>query len=304
MSWLAVRPAIPADQHSASGGALLRDPPRRVQIPSSAWRSAPAGTGAPAPTAPSTRRIFWPSRRRWPNTASRRASRGRCLWGCDTHALSEPAWITALEVLVANGVRVCVQPGVFTPTPLISHAILGHNRAGRAAIGGRHRDHAQPQPSAGRRLQVQPPVGRPRRHRRDGCGAGPRQRHSRKWDARRETRVVGRGDGQASRNSISSRPTCDQLPEVWIWTPSDRAAFACGVDPLGGGQPAGVGSDSGAQYGLNLEIVNRSVDPRFAFMSVDRDGKIRMDCSSPYAMAGPAAPQGRFRRRGRQRPGR
>ena len=102
---------------------------------------------------------------------------GPLYMGKDTHAVSGPAERTALEVLAANGVETIIQreDGV-TPTPVISHAILVYNRGRARAPGGRHRGDAVAQPAGGRRLQVQPARRRPRRHRRDPLGPGPRQR--------------------------------------------------------------------------------------------------------------------------------
>ena len=102
---------------------------------------------------------------------------GPLFMGKDTHALSAPAQRTALEVLAANGVETVIQrDDGFTPTPVISRAILVHNRGAARPPGGRDRHHAVAQPAGGRRLQVQPAAGRPRRHRRTTVDPGPRQR--------------------------------------------------------------------------------------------------------------------------------
>ncbi len=172
----------------------------------------------------------------------------------------------------------------YTPTPAISHAILTHNaRGGRD--GRRDRDHAVAQPARGRRLQVQPAARRAGRHRR----------HRQIQDAANELLRGGlRGGGAAplrralerdTRGTTTVAPTSAIWRRWSTWTPSRAPGIRIGVDPLGGASVA-YWEAIADRYRLDLEVVNDQVDPTFAFMPVDHDGKIRMDCSSPDAMAG------------------
>ncbi|MDO4246713.1 MAG: phosphoglucomutase (alpha-D-glucose-1,6-bisphosphate-dependent) [Deinococcus sp.] len=209
---------------------------------------------------------------------------GPLFMGLDTHALSEAAWMSALRVLVANGVEVRVQPGLFTPTPLVSHAILEHNRAGQ---GGQADgivitpSHNPPQDGG---FKYNPPSGGPA----DTDVTG-------KIQARANELLRGRLHGvklmmfpdalEGVKPFDFITPYVEQLPEVVDLDAIRESGVRIGVDPLGGSSLP-VWEAIAARYDLNLTIVNRDIDPRFAFMSVDKDGKIRMDCSSPYAMAG------------------
>jgi phosphoglucomutase len=208
---------------------------------------------------------------------------GPLFMGLDTHALSEPAWITALQVLVANGVRVCVQPGFFTPTPLISHAILGHNRAG---VGGLADgivitpSHNPPQDGG---FKYNPPSGGPADT--DVTGVVQARANAILENGLRDVKRVTLAEAMEALETFDFiTPYVDQLPEVVDLDAIRQSGVHIGVDPLGGSSLP-VWEAIQAQYNLNLKIVNTVIDPRFAFMSVDRDGKIRMDCSSPYAMA-------------------
>ncbi len=208
---------------------------------------------------------------------------GPLFMGLDTHALSEPAWSTALQVLVANGVRVCVQPGLFTPTPLISHAILAHNRAG---VGGRADgivitpSHNPPQDGG---FKYNPPSGGPADT--DVTGVVQARANAILENGLRDVKRVTLAEALEALEPFDFiTPYVDQLPEVVDLDAIRQSGVRIGVDPLGGSSLP-VWEAVGAQYNLNLKIVNTVIDPSFAFMSVDRDGKIRMDCSSPYAMA-------------------
>ncbi|ANE44284.1 phosphoglucomutase (alpha-D-glucose-1,6-bisphosphate-dependent) [Deinococcus puniceus] len=208
---------------------------------------------------------------------------GPLFMGLDTHALSEPAWSTALQVLVANGVRVCVQPGFFTPTPLISHAILAHNRAG---VGGLADgivitpSHNPPQDGG---FKYNPPSGGPADT--DVTGVVQARANAILENELRDVKRVTLAEAMEALEPFDFiTPYVDQLPEVVDLDAIRHSGVHIGVDPLGGSSLP-VWEAIQAQYNLNLKIVNTVVDPRFAFMSVDRDGKIRMDCSSPYAMA-------------------
>ena len=208
---------------------------------------------------------------------------GPLYMGLDTHALSEPAWMSALQVLVGNGVRVCVQPGVFTPTPLISHAILEFNRAGTARADGIviTPSHNPPQDGG---FKYNPPSGGPADT--DVTGAVQARANA---ILEGELRDVMRVSLEDAMNALEPfdfiTPYVEQLPQVIDLDAVKQSGVRIGVDPLGGSSLP-VWQAIQARYDLNLKIVNDDIDPRFAFMRVDKDGKIRMDCSSPYAMAG------------------
>lgn len=209
---------------------------------------------------------------------------GPLFMGLDTHALSEPAWMSALEVLTAGGVDVRVQPGFFTPTPLVSHAILNWNRAGN---GGQADgivitpSHNPPQDGG---FKYNPPSG------------GPADTDVTGWIQARANAILEGELRDVQRLSLEDAmgaltpfdfitPYVEELPEVVDLDAIRDSGVRLGVDPLGGSSLP-VWEAIAARHGLNLTLLSREVDPRFAFMSVDRDGKIRMDCSSPYAMAG------------------
>ncbi|WP_155298275.1 phosphoglucomutase (alpha-D-glucose-1,6-bisphosphate-dependent) [Deinococcus kurensis] len=214
---------------------------------------------------------------------------GPLFMGLDTHALSEPAWMTALQVLVANGVQVRAQAGSFTPTPLISHAILEHNRPGRD--GKPDHDwadgivitpsHNPPQDGG---FKYNPPSGGPADT--DVTGAVQARANAILENELRDVKRVSLEDALAGLTDFDFiTPYVSQLGTVVNLDAIRQSGVRIGVDPLGGSSLP-VWQAIQAQHGLNLTIVNEDLDPRFAFMSVDRDGKIRMDCSSPYAMAG------------------
>ena len=208
--------------------------------------------------------------------------------GRDTHGLSEPAWRSALEVLVANGVQVLVDDrDGFTPTPAVSHAILRANR-GKASGARGLADGIVVTPShnppADGGFKYNPPARRPGRHRRD-------VRHR-----RRAPTTSSAAGSRTSGASPSSRPAreagsydfmgtyVDDLPHVVDLARIREAGVRIGADPLGGASVAYWG-EIGERHGLDLTVVNPRVDPQWAFMTLDWDGKIRMDCSSPSAMA-------------------
>ena len=209
---------------------------------------------------------------------------GPLFMGLDTHALSEAAWSTALRVLVANGVRVHVQPGFFTPTPLVSHAILEHNRArqGGAADGIVITPSHNPPQDGG--FKYNPPSGGPADT--DVTGQIQARANELLRGGLRGVKQVTLADALAAATPFDFvTPYVEQLPQVVDLDIIRSSGVRIGVDPLGGSSLP-VWEAVEARYGLGLTIVNREIDPRFAFMPVDRDGKIRMDCSSPYAMAG------------------
>jgi phosphoglucomutase len=210
---------------------------------------------------------------------------GPLFLGIDTHALSEPAFASALEVLAANNVDVMLAEGTpYTPTPAVSHAILCHNRgrkSGRAdgiVITPSH----NPPDDGG--FKYDPPHG------------GPADSHVTSWiESKANEYMRGKLEGvkrtlftQALQASTTRRydflhTYVNDLENVVDMAAIGAAKITLGVDPLGG---AGVyyWPLIAERYGLNLTVVNQSVDPTFRFMTVDWDGKIRMDPSSPYAM--------------------
>lgn len=206
--------------------------------------------------------------------------------GADTHALSEPARRTALEVLAANDVTVLVDPDDgYTATPLVSFAILGH--AGGRADGIVVTPSHNPPEDGG--FKYNPPHGGPA----DGDV-------TKKIEARANALLAEPG---AIRRVPYTRARAAAVAHDYV-TPYVNAlaeaidfdamkSLSIGVDPMGGSGLA-VWAPLAERYGLNLEVVNPYVDPTFAFMTLDKDGRIRMDCSSPYAMASLVALKDRF----------
>ena len=213
--------------------------------------------------------------------------RGPLFMGRDTHALSEPAFTTALEVLVAAGVDVVIEQGdIFTPTPAISRAILVHNK-GRAADD----------PQRGDGIVVTPSHNPPR----DGGfkynppNGGPADTDATSWIADRANALLREGVGSIARTTrekaLAEAGRADFLHEYVADLPSvvdidaiRRAGVRIGADPLGGAS-VDYWALISEMHDLDLTVVNPKVDPQFSFMTLDGDGKIRMDCSSPYAMA-------------------
>ncbi len=211
---------------------------------------------------------------------------GPLFLGMDTHALSEPAHATALEVFVANGVTVMVaQDGGYTPTPVISHAILTHNRGrteGRADGVVITPSHNPPEDGG---FKYNPPNGGPAD---TGTTQGIQDRANALLRANLESvrRVpLARAlRAETTRRYDYVSPYVTDLANVLDMDIVARAGLRIGVDPMGG---AGIGywGRIAEVYGLDLTVVNHVVDPTFAFMPPDRDGRTRMDCSSPWAMA-------------------
>jgi phosphoglucomutase len=207
--------------------------------------------------------------------------------GIDTHALSRPALETALEVLAANEVDAFVQKdGGYTPTPAISHAILAHNRGRTQGLADGivvTPSHNPPQDGG---FKYNPPNGGP-------AGAeitsGIEKRANEILEGRcREARAVSLEQALRSpRTHLHDfvAPYVADLSQVLDMDAIRSAGLSIGVDPMGGANLA-YWEPIAEAYGLKIEVVNPGVDPAFGFMCVDRDGKIRMDCSSPYAMAG------------------
>jgi len=207
--------------------------------------------------------------------------------GMDTHALSEPALATAIEVFAANGVMIRLQTELgYTPTPAISHAILTHNRAkGHGQADGVVITPSHNPPDDGG-FKYNPP------------SAGPAGPEITGVIQDRANEIIQAGMRGVKRMPYSKAmkadttqaydyigPYVSDLRNVIDMETIAAAGLKIGVDPMGG---AGINywDPIADMYGLDLDVVNRSIDPTFSFMTVDKDGRIRMDCSSPYAMAG------------------
>jgi phosphoglucomutase len=220
---------------------------------------------------------------------------GPLFLGRDTHAVSEPAFRTALEVLAANEVEVMIdRAGGFTPTPAVSHAILVHNRGRRTGLADGVVITPSHNPPEDGGFKYNPPHG------------GPADTDVTAWIGARANGLLAGGLRAVRRmpyeRALAASTThrhdylnayVDDLATVLDLETIRSARLHIGVDPLGG---AGVAywPAIAARYGLDLTVVNDAVDPTFRFMRVDWDGKIRMDCSSPYAMAGLVALADRF----------
>jgi phosphoglucomutase len=228
--------------------------------------------------------------------------------GKDTHAVSAPAERTALEVLAANGVETVLQslPGgsrsgrgegrtrAVVPTPVVSRAILAHNRARASGTADGIVITPSHNPPSDGGFKYNPPHG------------GPADTDVTDWIQERANdllrggnRGVSRVDGETALRAPTTReedlirPYVRDLEEVLDMQAIRSAGLRLGVDPLGG---AGIDCWSAVreEYGIDLTVVNETVDPTFRFMSVDHDGRIRMDCSSPHAMAGLVGLKDRF----------
>ncbi len=212
---------------------------------------------------------------------------GPLFLGMDTHALSEPAHRTALEVLAANGVSTVIQQGGgYTPTPVISHAILTWN-AGRAqGLGDGIVITPSHNPPEDGGFKYNPPHG------------GPADTDATKWIQRRANELLDDGNRAVRRMHLRdalAAPCVSQrdfvrgyvadLASVVDMPAIKAAGLKLGADPLGGSSLA-YWRPIAEAYGLDITVVNDTVDPTFRFMPLDKDGKIRMDCSSPWAMAG------------------
>ena len=201
---------------------------------------------------------------------------GPLFLGADTHALSAPAQETALEVLCANGVQVRWSSHA-TPTPVISHAILGWNRAnaGAPADGVIITPSHNPPEDGG--IKYNPPNG------------GPADTDATGWIEKRANELLDKPVARAA-TRVGAQvhdyigPYVRDLRNVVDLEAVRGAHLRLGADPLGGAN-LDYWDPIVAEYGLDITVVNRTVDPRFAFMPCDHDGKIRMDCSSPWAMA-------------------
>jgi phosphoglucomutase len=206
--------------------------------------------------------------------------------GADTHALSEPAQVSAVEVLAANGVRVLLDAqGGYTPTPAVSRAILAYNASGAGPCADGIVVTPSHNPPADGGFKYNPP---------DGGPAGTdvtRQIQDRANDLLSDGLKAVRRIPYARAVAAETTGWFDfldsyvsALDQVVDMAAISAAGVRIGADPLGGASVAYWG-EIGERYGLDLTVVNPEVDPTFRFMTLDWDGKIRMDCSSPYAMA-------------------
>ncbi len=208
---------------------------------------------------------------------------GKLFMGMDTHALSEPAWVTALEVLVANGVQVCVdQNRGYTPTPLVSHAILGANRNSSIKSDGIVITPSHNPPSDGG-FKYNPPHGGPAdTNATNAIQARANELLKRNLEGVKHVPFASAWN-QAIRFDFDSAYVGD-LQNVVNLEAIKNSSLRIGIDPLGGSSLK-VWELIRDVLGVKLEIVNDRIDATFGFMTVDKDGKIRMDCSSPDAMA-------------------
>lgn len=210
---------------------------------------------------------------------------GPLFMGMDTHALSEPALASALEVLAANGVDVMLADGdEYTPTPVISHAILTYNRGRKTRLADGIVITPSHNPPNEGGFKYNPPNG------------GPAEPDVTNWIQAKANEFLKNGMKGVNRMAYEAAlkvstthrhnyldAYISDLSNVIDMESIRKSNIKLGVDPLGG---AGVHywKPIAARYGLNLTVVNETVDPTFRFMTVDWDGKIRMDPSSPYAM--------------------
>ncbi len=215
--------------------------------------------------------------------------------GFDTHALSWPAFVSALEVFAAHGLEVVIQDGHgFTPTPAISHAILAHNRDRRSGLADGVVVTPSHNPPEDGGFKYNPTSG------------GPAGSDITNTVQARANEILANGledvkrvpfaralaaDTTHARDLVA--PYVDDLGAVLDLEAVRASGVTIGVDPLGGAS-VGYWPRIAERWGLDLEVVNEVVDGSFGFMRIDRDGKIRMDCSSPYAMAGLVELKDRF----------
>jgi phosphoglucomutase len=219
---------------------------------------------------------------------------GPLFLGVDTHALSEPARVTALEVLAANEVEVCIDAADgYTPTPAVSFAILEHNRGRRTGLGDGIVLTPSHNPPEDGGIKYNPPHGGP-------SGDVDSKAIERRANALLEANLAGvRRVGLAKAMAAPTTrrhdfvgPYVEALGQVLDMDAIAKAELSIGVDPMGG-SGLGYWEPIAQRYGLSIDVVNDVIDPTFSFMFCDKDGKIRMDCSSPFAMAGLVELRGR-----------
>ena len=217
---------------------------------------------------------------------------GPLLVGRDSHGLSEPAWRTVLEVLAGNGVQTLVDSADrLTPTPGVSHAILRLNRGAGAGADGIVITPSHNPPRDGG-IKYNPPHG------------GPADSDATGWIAARANELIAGGNREVRRKPFDQARSAageydfvghyvDDLPSVLNLDAIRTAGVKIGADPLGGAS-VDYWAAIAERHRLDLTVVNPKVDPAWPFMTLDHDGKIRMDCSSPYAMASLVAQRDRY----------
>jgi phosphoglucomutase len=220
---------------------------------------------------------------------------GPVFLGKDTHAVSGPAERTALEVLAANEAAVVIQEGNgYTPTPAISRAILSYNAGRERGLADGIVITPSHNPPADGGFKYNPPDG------------GPADTTVTTWIQDRANVLLAGGNAEVRRVSVERAhraattreedlvdPYVAALAEAIDFDPIRSASLRIGVDPLGGASLA-YWPRVAERYGLDLTVVNQALDPTFGFMTVDHDGSIRMDCSSPWAMTGLVALKDRY----------
>ncbi|MFI0720373.1 phosphoglucomutase (alpha-D-glucose-1,6-bisphosphate-dependent) [Streptomyces sp. NPDC021224] len=216
----------------------------------------------------------------------RQGTDGPLFLGVDSHALSEPARVTALEVFAANGVTVLLDENSgFTPTPAVSHAILTYNNGRTSGLADGVVVTPSHNPPSDGGFKYNPPNG------------GPAASDATSWIQDRANQLITDGLRGVHRvgyaRALAAETTgrydflgryVDDLPSVLDLVAVRRAGVTIGADPLGGASVDYWGRIA-EWHGLDLTVVNPTTDPTWRFMTLDWDGKIRMDCSSPYAMA-------------------
>ena len=266
----------------------LSDPQQRVSFGTSGHRGSSAdGTFTEAHIAAITQALC----------EHRQAKKidGPLFLGKDTHGLSRSAERTALEVLAANGVETILQENDgAVPTPVISHAILAYNRGRTEHLADGIIITPSHNPPADGGFKYNPPNG------------GPADTDVTQWVQDRANELLKAGFAGVKRTPYATaakadtthvrdliRPYVDDLANVLDMDAIRDAKLKLGVDPLGGSS-RDVWAPVAEKYGLDITVVNTAIDPTFRFMTLDHDGKIRMDCSSPFAMAGLVQLKDRF----------
>ncbi|MCG6874501.1 MAG: phosphoglucomutase (alpha-D-glucose-1,6-bisphosphate-dependent) [Betaproteobacteria bacterium] len=220
---------------------------------------------------------------------------GPLFLGKDTHALSRPAEQAALEVFAGNGVQVRIQEeDGFTPTPVVSHAIVAANRGRTTGLADGVVVTPSHNPPADGGIKYNPPHGGPADT--DATGWIERRANALLADTNRSVRRLTTRQAFVAPTTVEHdfvAPYVADLENVIDMEAIRRGGLKLGVDPLGGAA-VGYWRPIAERYGLDLEVVNPDVDPTFRFMTLDHDGKIRMDCSSRYAMASLVALKNRF----------